>query len=78
MLNAQDICPIHVQFVSILLQNVHTICLMPVQSVCILLLNVHYLHQYSLYLIAIYAYLSDSYSVCVKKEGGGGGGRECR
>ena len=70
MLNAHDICPIPVQFVSILLQNAKSICLMPVQSVCILLLNVHYLHQLSLYLFAKCAYLSDSYSVCVKKEGG--------
>ena len=70
MLCAHDVCPIPVQFVSILLQNAHTICLMPVQSVCILLLNVHYLHQFSLHLIAKCAYLSDSYSMCVKKEEG--------
>ena len=65
ILYAHDVCPIPVQSVSILLQNAHSICLMPVQSVCILLLNVHYLHQFSLYLIAKCAYLSDSYSMCV-------------
>ena len=78
MLNAHDICPIPVQCVSILLQNAHSICLMPVQFVSTLQLNVHYLHQFSLYLIAKCAYLSDSHSVCVKKQEGGGGGKECR
>jgi len=72
VLYEHDVCPIPVQFVSILLQNAHSICLMTVQSVCILLLNVHYLHQFSLHLIPKCAYLSDSYSmcVCVKKEEG--------